>query len=239
MNEFDPIKQHRTFCPWVSPDISESLPGWRLTLTALLAQDKRYDGDSRGEVQIGLLDEVGSFHWILPCIPLIMPCITRTDLIVGFLWFRRMTLLHLLESFSWHHLRKGGGYSHQRRAENCIHLFEKLGVKLKQLIIPRHKSRKPYELKVGKFSTDICATYRCFRADARKGFVTWSTVPERYCQKPLSFHFSLWWFENVEVAYLFPVWNHLRWAYTPWFCSLVMLLYCIRYYIAAQTPVNC
>jgi len=154
-------------------------------------------------------------------------------------WMRRMTLLHLLESFSWHHLRKGGGYSHQRRAENCIHLFEKLGVKLKQLIIPRHKSRKPYELKVGKFSTDICATYRCFRADARKGFVTWSTVPERYCQKPLSFHFALWWFENVEVAYLFPVWNHLRWAYTPWFCSLVMLLYCIRYYISAQTPVNC
>jgi len=62
MNEFDPIKQHRTFCPWVSPDISESLPGWRLTLTALLTQDKRSDGDSRGEVQIALLDEVGSFH---------------------------------------------------------------------------------------------------------------------------------------------------------------------------------
>ena len=62
MNEFDPIKQHRTFCPWVSPDDSKSLPGWRLTLAALLTQDKRSDGDSRGEVQIGLLDEVGSFH---------------------------------------------------------------------------------------------------------------------------------------------------------------------------------
>ncbi|RLN23717.1 uncharacterized protein C2845_PM07G15080 [Panicum miliaceum] len=57
MNEFDPFKQHRTFCPWVSPDDSESLPGWRLTLTALLAQDRRSDGDSRGEVQVGLLDE--------------------------------------------------------------------------------------------------------------------------------------------------------------------------------------
>ncbi|KAF8676100.1 hypothetical protein HU200_047605 [Digitaria exilis] len=57
MNEFDPIKQHRTFCPWISPDYGESLPGWRLTLMALLAQDKRSDGDSRVEVQTGLLDE--------------------------------------------------------------------------------------------------------------------------------------------------------------------------------------
>ncbi|OEL26378.1 hypothetical protein BAE44_0012602 [Dichanthelium oligosanthes] len=57
MNEFDPIKQHRTFCPWISPDHGVSLPGWRLTLMALLAQDKRSDGDSRGEVQTGLLDE--------------------------------------------------------------------------------------------------------------------------------------------------------------------------------------
>ncbi|CAL4948839.1 unnamed protein product [Urochloa decumbens] len=57
MNEFDPIKQHRTFCPWISPDYGESLPGWRLTLTALLAQDKRSDGDSQGEVQTGLLNE--------------------------------------------------------------------------------------------------------------------------------------------------------------------------------------
>ncbi|CAL4975374.1 unnamed protein product [Urochloa decumbens] len=57
MNEFDPIKQHRTFCPWISPDYGESLPGWRLTLTALLAQDKRSDGDSQREVQTGLLHE--------------------------------------------------------------------------------------------------------------------------------------------------------------------------------------
>jgi hypothetical protein len=62
MNEFDPMKQHRTFCPWISPDYGESLPGWRLTLTALLARDKRSDEDSRGEVQTCLLDEVESFH---------------------------------------------------------------------------------------------------------------------------------------------------------------------------------
>uniref|UniRef100_A0ACD5VLU4 Uncharacterized protein n=1 Tax=Avena sativa TaxID=4498 RepID=A0ACD5VLU4_AVESA len=57
MNEFDPIKQHRTFCPWTSPDGGEALPGWRLTLSALLAQDKRTDGDSQVEAQLSLLNE--------------------------------------------------------------------------------------------------------------------------------------------------------------------------------------
>jgi len=57
MNEFDPIKQHRTFCPWTSPDHGEALPGWRLTLSALLAQDKRTDGDSQVEAQLSLLNE--------------------------------------------------------------------------------------------------------------------------------------------------------------------------------------
>ncbi|KAK3161229.1 hypothetical protein QOZ80_1BG0074190 [Eleusine coracana subsp. coracana] len=57
LNEFDPIKQHRTFCPWIAPDDGESSPGWRLTLSALLAQDKRSDGDSRVEVETSFLDE--------------------------------------------------------------------------------------------------------------------------------------------------------------------------------------
>ncbi|KAM0849972.1 hypothetical protein ACQ4PT_053380 [Festuca glaucescens] len=57
MNEFDPIKQHRTFCPWTSPDVGEALPGWRLTLLALLAQDKRTDGDPQVEAQLSLLNE--------------------------------------------------------------------------------------------------------------------------------------------------------------------------------------
>uniref|UniRef100_A0A804QUC8 C3HC-type domain-containing protein n=1 Tax=Zea mays TaxID=4577 RepID=A0A804QUC8_MAIZE len=57
MNEFDPIKQHRTFCPWTSPDYGEPLPGWRLTLSALLAGDKRSDGDLQVDIQTSLLDE--------------------------------------------------------------------------------------------------------------------------------------------------------------------------------------
>lgn len=57
MNEFDPIKQHRTFCPWISPDDGEPLPGWRLTLLALLSHDKKSEGDSRVEVHTSLLDE--------------------------------------------------------------------------------------------------------------------------------------------------------------------------------------
>jgi hypothetical protein len=61
MNEFDPIKQHRTFCPWTSPDVGDALPGWRLTLLALLAQDKRTDGDPQVEAQLSLLNEVVFF----------------------------------------------------------------------------------------------------------------------------------------------------------------------------------
>lgn len=57
MNEFDPIKQHRTFCPWISPDDGKALPGWRLTLLGLLARDKKTDGDTQVEAQISLLNE--------------------------------------------------------------------------------------------------------------------------------------------------------------------------------------
>uniref|UniRef100_J3L1P8 C3HC-type domain-containing protein n=1 Tax=Oryza brachyantha TaxID=4533 RepID=J3L1P8_ORYBR len=57
LNEFDPMKQHRTFCPWICPDDGEALPGWRLTLSALLSQDKRSDGDSQVEPQISFLNE--------------------------------------------------------------------------------------------------------------------------------------------------------------------------------------
>ncbi|KAL5222994.1 hypothetical protein ABZP36_027707 [Zizania latifolia] len=57
MNEFDPMKQHRTFCPWISPDDGEALPGWRQTLSALLSQDKTVDGDSQLDPQISLLNE--------------------------------------------------------------------------------------------------------------------------------------------------------------------------------------
>uniref|UniRef100_A0A0D9V2P7 C3HC-type domain-containing protein n=1 Tax=Leersia perrieri TaxID=77586 RepID=A0A0D9V2P7_9ORYZ len=57
LNEFDPMKQHRTFCPWICPDDGEALPGWRLTLSALLSQDKRFNGDSQVEPQISLLNE--------------------------------------------------------------------------------------------------------------------------------------------------------------------------------------
>ncbi|KAL5228710.1 hypothetical protein ABZP36_016975 [Zizania latifolia] len=57
LNEFDPMKQHRTFCPWISPDDGEALPGWRLTISALLSQGKRFGGDSQAESQISLLNE--------------------------------------------------------------------------------------------------------------------------------------------------------------------------------------
>lgn len=34
LREFDPIKQHRPFCPWILAN-AKFTPGWRQTLTAL------------------------------------------------------------------------------------------------------------------------------------------------------------------------------------------------------------
>jgi hypothetical protein len=35
--EFDPIRQHRHFCPWIAPS-GNGAPGWKQTLSALLRQ---------------------------------------------------------------------------------------------------------------------------------------------------------------------------------------------------------
>lgn len=35
MSEFDPIRQHRHFCPWIA-SMSGGAPGWQQTLSALL-----------------------------------------------------------------------------------------------------------------------------------------------------------------------------------------------------------
>ncbi|KAJ3670839.1 hypothetical protein LUZ60_008265 [Juncus effusus] len=64
-DEFDPVKQHRTFCPWISPeDNSEILPGWKLTFLALLSQEKEKEKEKDGEASFeerekrnSLLDE--------------------------------------------------------------------------------------------------------------------------------------------------------------------------------------
>ncbi|KAJ0985801.1 hypothetical protein J5N97_004157 [Dioscorea zingiberensis] len=55
--EFDPIRQHRPFCPWISPVDGKSIPGWKLTLSAL---DQQENGSypSHSEASPALLDEV-------------------------------------------------------------------------------------------------------------------------------------------------------------------------------------
>ncbi|OAY79688.1 hypothetical protein ACMD2_10814 [Ananas comosus] len=62
MNEFDPIKQHRVFCPWIAPDDGEHLPGWKLTLLALVSQEKEKEKASTSHAEVethaSLLDEV-------------------------------------------------------------------------------------------------------------------------------------------------------------------------------------
>lgn len=65
--EFNPIRQHRPFCPWVAPEDGENLPGWTLTLNALIQQEKVSSSDP---VQIdsptNLIDEVNFIRSLFP-----------------------------------------------------------------------------------------------------------------------------------------------------------------------------
>ncbi|XP_074591531.1 uncharacterized protein LOC141847388 isoform X2 [Curcuma longa] len=56
-NQFDPIRQHRPYCPWVAPEDGEAMPGWRLTLAALVLREKELS-TSREESSSTWLDDV-------------------------------------------------------------------------------------------------------------------------------------------------------------------------------------
>lgn len=58
MSEFDPIRQHRPFCPWIAPEDGESLPGWRLTFNALIHQEKASSDVQQVDSPTTLIDEV-------------------------------------------------------------------------------------------------------------------------------------------------------------------------------------
>lgn len=59
INELDPIRQHRPFCPWIAPEEGESLPGWRLMLNALIQQDKQSSSEppQQLDTSLTLMDE--------------------------------------------------------------------------------------------------------------------------------------------------------------------------------------
>ncbi|KAJ4768678.1 Nuclear-interacting partner of ALK [Rhynchospora pubera] len=56
LDEFDPIRQHRTFCPWICTDSSShTLPGWKLTLSALRSQNENLsNGETTQEESLNL-----------------------------------------------------------------------------------------------------------------------------------------------------------------------------------------
>lgn len=58
MREFDPIRQHRPFCPWIAPENGESMPGWKLTLSAVIRQQNDSSRPSDLEGLSTPLDEV-------------------------------------------------------------------------------------------------------------------------------------------------------------------------------------
>lgn len=51
---FDPIHQHRPFCPWIVTENGDGMPGWKLTLSALINREK---DDSQSEAPWTPLDE--------------------------------------------------------------------------------------------------------------------------------------------------------------------------------------
>ncbi|XP_078168819.1 C3HC zinc finger-like protein [Carex rostrata] len=64
LDEFDPIRQHRTFCPWICGDSeSQTLPGWKVMLSALLSQKESLSNreapqeENLNQEQSRLLDE--------------------------------------------------------------------------------------------------------------------------------------------------------------------------------------
>ena len=65
LDEFDPIRQHRTFCPWICGDSqSQTLPGWKVMLSGLLSQKEILSNgeapqeENLNQEQSRLLDEV-------------------------------------------------------------------------------------------------------------------------------------------------------------------------------------
>ena len=64
ISEFDPIRQHRPFCPWIAPEDGESVPGWKLTLKALIQQEKVSSPDPQQlDAPSNLIDEVILFAY--------------------------------------------------------------------------------------------------------------------------------------------------------------------------------
>lgn len=150
------------------------------------------------------------------------------NLTVCFLWFRRMTLLPLLGSFSWHHLRKGGGYSNLKRAEKWTvsTCWESWGQThtVRQYHGADPECHMNWILELEMFTLHICAMYKFLRQQLGKGLMTWLTVPGWYCCCSLVEAIVVVVKECRSWVTSSPF--ETTWAYTPWFRSLVMLSTC-------------
>ncbi|RRT45047.1 hypothetical protein B296_00054084 [Ensete ventricosum] len=56
-SQFDPIRRHRPYCPWVAPDDGEAVPGWKLMLSAVV-HHKKDSSLASLETSSTLLDDV-------------------------------------------------------------------------------------------------------------------------------------------------------------------------------------
>ncbi|WOK98021.1 hypothetical protein Cni_G06729 [Canna indica] len=57
-SQFDPIRQHRPYCPWVAPDDGEAMPGWKLTLSAVVHHEKDSSTPTSAKTSSSFLDDM-------------------------------------------------------------------------------------------------------------------------------------------------------------------------------------
>lgn len=62
-SQFDPIRRHRPYCPWVASDDGEAVPGWKLTLSAVV-HHKKDSSLASLETSSTLLDDVIHFFFL-------------------------------------------------------------------------------------------------------------------------------------------------------------------------------
>ena len=67
--EFDPILQHRHFCPWVNTNVGRGLCGWQLTLDALEASPSLAKSESASSLY-NVCMQREHLYWKMICVGL-------------------------------------------------------------------------------------------------------------------------------------------------------------------------
>lgn len=69
--EFDPIRHHRHFCPWIASADAESMCGWKLTLSALHHEKESSHGPPLYPPSTSSILKVGCISVVNPSVGII------------------------------------------------------------------------------------------------------------------------------------------------------------------------